>query len=412
MATVIDYKEVLKDRYSDILLSHTILLIIGTVIGVIGNGATIIVYSSRIKERGERYFIPLLAIVDLIACLTISAYYVMNNTYFYDYPSNTVCCLLTFLQVFSSGLSAHILLIISIQRYLLVCKPFGPKMTLFWKKVSLAVACSFTLLYSCPLLGFSGTNTSEDVFMNHTINTTSCKFSKVDTKATTIFFGILALIIVCNLFITTALYIPVLKRIQISFPTKSKNITLATRNEQSIASQDVSEASLTKISGIELETDIQTTGNSKSPGENDTLNIFRNQELSNDADRSDDPPSYAVQQSSLHDNSISKEEENKDSPDHSSKSKSSSVKKRISIMFSVIILAYVISYIPPVVFVILRYTIENFNYITLSKAETFAWFYIARLIFVNHLVNPFIYCYFDVKLRRELKKCCTHKSKL
>ncbi|XP_052078147.1 uncharacterized protein LOC127716097 [Mytilus californianus] len=372
MANVIDYNEVLKNRYSDILLSHTILLIIGTVIGVLGNGATIVVYSSRIKERGERYFIPLLAIVDLIACLTISAYYVMNNTYFYDYPSNTVCCFLTFLQVFASGLSAHILLIISVQRYHLVCKPFGPKMTLFWKKVSLAVACSFTLLYACPLLGFSGTNTSEAVFMNHTINTTSCKFSRVDTKATTIYFGLLALIIVCNLVITTVLYIPVLKRIQISFPTKSKNISLATKKEQSIASQDVSETSLTKTSGIELESDIKSTGNGKSPGKSDNLYISSNQELSNDANRNEDLPSYAVQQSSPNDNSINKEEEKRESPNNSPKSKSSSVEKRISIMFSVIILAYLISYIPPVVFVILRYTIENFNYITLSKLETFA----------------------------------------
>ncbi|CAC5378300.1 unnamed protein product [Mytilus coruscus] len=229
-----------------------------------------------------------------------------------------------------------------------------------------AGCCVFILLlYSCPLLGFSDTNTSEDAFMNHTINTTSCNFSKVATKATTIYFGLLALIIVFNLVVTTVLYIPVLKKIQMSFPTKSNKISIATKKEQSVSNQDVSGASLTKTSGIELESDIQTTGNSKSTGKNDTLNISRNQELSNDTNRNEDLPSYAVQQSSPYDISISKEEEHRESPDNTSKSKRSSVKKRINIMFSVILLAYVISYIIPVVFVIFKYTIKNFNYITL-----------------------------------------------
>ncbi|XP_063415382.1 uncharacterized protein LOC134697204 [Mytilus trossulus] len=402
MASLIGSNEGLKDRYSDIFLSHTVLIIIGAVIGVFGNGATVLFYSCRIKERGERYFIPLL--VDLIACLDISTNYVMNNTYFYDYPSNTICCVTTFMQVFASGLSAHILLIISVQRYLLVCKPFGPKMTLFWKKVSLAVACLFTFSYSCPLLGLSGTIITEEVFNNHTINTTTCRLTTVDTMPVTIYVGLISLILVCNLVMTTILCIPVLKRIKLSIRKKSESNLVATKKEDNISSHEITETSLTKTSGLELGSDISSS-NMQSSGNNTTLNVDSDQEPSNDAHRNRDFPSLAVEHSSTNDNS-STANRNKENIKSSSKSKRSSAKKRISSMFVVIITAYVISYIPTVVCVILTYTIGNFNDTILSKGETIAWLYIARLIFVNHLVNPFIYCYFDVKLKRELKKCC------
>ncbi|VDH90256.1 Hypothetical predicted protein [Mytilus galloprovincialis] len=328
MVSVNDYNEFPQDRYSDILLCHTVLVVIGTVIGVLGNSVTIVFYSCRIKERGERYFIPLLAIVDLIACLTISTKYGMNNTYLFDFPSNTVCCLLTFLQVFSSGLSAHILLIISIQRYLLVCKPFGPKMTLFWKRVSLSVACVFTLLYTCPLLGISGTKTSEDVFRNHTINTTSCSLSTACTKSTTMYFGLLALIILCNLVITTVLCIPVLKRIQTSFPNNSGTKSLDNKQEQNISSQEVLEISSKKTSGIEVLSVIKTTANSKLSGNSDTLNIVSNQELAYGSNRNKGPLTYALQKSSTTDNSSPEQEENEESLNESTQSKSSSANNK------------------------------------------------------------------------------------
>lgn len=82
------------NRFSDITLSNTILMIIGAFIGVIGNATIIFFYFFRIKERGERYFIPLLGIVDLLGCLTSSPYYIMDNEYMYNYLGTAVCRIL------------------------------------------------------------------------------------------------------------------------------------------------------------------------------------------------------------------------------------------------------------------------------------------------------------------------------
>ncbi|CAC5408949.1 unnamed protein product [Mytilus coruscus] len=232
----VDYGKILRNRYTDVSLSSTILIILGTVIGLFGNGIIIVFYFFRIKERGERYFIPLLAIVDFLACFTSSLFYIMDNTYFFNYPSDIICRILTFSQTFVPGISAHILVIICVQRYILVCKPFVPKMTLFWKRMSFAFVSLFALLYSLPLLGISGLKTSNENFMNHTVEVTICKFSAVETSSKiTAYFGFLALLMIFNIVITVALYIPVLKRIQISFSVKKLNSIPVTTLESNIS---------------------------------------------------------------------------------------------------------------------------------------------------------------------------------
>ncbi|CAG2247737.1 unnamed protein product [Mytilus edulis] len=283
-----DYGEVLRSRYNDISLSSTILIVIGAIIGIVGNCTVIFFYFIRIKERGERYFIPLLAIVDLVACLTSASFYIMDNTFFYNYPNDIVCRLLTFLQVFVPGFSAHILLIVCVQRYLLVCKPFGPKMTLFWKKVSFAAAFLFPLLYSAPLLGISGIKTTDEIFLNRTVQTTICKFSAVDTSAKiTAYFGFLGLIIVANIIITAALYIPVLRRIHMSLSKKTTKSVFYKINDGNTSSNIESTSQPTKTSSIDSGTQpsvsnptnqivVETTEYDSKPNE-----MCRNKEFTN-----------------------------------------------------------------------------------------------------------------------------------
>lgn len=182
-------------------------------------------YLFRIKERFERYFIPLLAIVDLVECFVSCPFYIMDNTFYFNHPSDIVCKILTFLQAFMTGLSGHILLVICIQRYLLVCRPFGPKMTLFWKKVWFATAGFISLFYSAPLLAISGNKTTDDIFLNHTIQTTLCKYYAVDNSPNiTAYFGLLALISLVSITLTATFLITLVRRIQVSFSGRmSKN---------------------------------------------------------------------------------------------------------------------------------------------------------------------------------------------
>lgn len=234
------------NRFSDIVLSSTVLMSIGAVIGIIGNTAIILFYFFLIKERGERYFIPLLGILDLIGCLTSPSYFIMYNEYLYIYPSTPGCRILAFLQICIPGISAHTLLI-SIQRYTLVCKPFGPKMTHFWKRVLFGIICFISFAYSAPLLTTAGVFTDKVTYMNHNVTSEMCKFSGERSFLISIYCMLLFLIMIANLVVTAGLYIPVLRRAKFSFRSRKvkyeingdSNVDSKTETSQATRTSDV-----------------------------------------------------------------------------------------------------------------------------------------------------------------------------
>ena len=89
----------------------------------------------------------------------------------------------------------------------------------------------------------------------------------------------------------------------------------------------------------------------------------------------------------------------------------SSIKSKMNVMFFSIVVFYVLSYLPPIVILILTYALSNFYYLQLPKSWLNVWIFFARFLLLNHVVNPFMYGYFDVKLRSEFKHLfCVCKS--
>ncbi|VDH96203.1 Hypothetical predicted protein [Mytilus galloprovincialis] len=414
-----DYGEILRDKYSGIYLSNSICIVIGTLIGIFGNCVVIFVYLFRIKERGERYFIPLLAIVDLIGCFVSCPFYIMDNTFYYNYPSDIVCRIFTFLQAFVAGFSAHILVVICVQRYLLVCKPLGPTMTLFRKKVSFTTALFLSLVYITPLLAISGIKTTDELFLNHTVQTTLCKYYAEDTSASiTAYFGFLGLISVVNIIITAALFIPVLRRINISFSGKKWKNVYHINQDSNTSSNTESISQSNKTCSIDSYTHNYVPNQIKPGGigvtkciSNPDVNYKKKEFLNIRSNKEPSPDD--VENGTSFDNTTKSDDivpsNNETNPEVNSKTRKVAVKRRITIMYFVIIITYILSYIPSLLILILAYAIGDFNVITLTAGETFAWTYFSHFVFLNHIVNPFIYSYFDVKFRTELKTCFMYK---
>lgn len=390
------YHQLLENKTADIALGSTILIIIGGVIGVIGNSIIIYFYFCRVKERGERYFIPVLAVVDLLGCLTGAPFYIMDNTFLFNYPRTVACSVLSFLQVFIPGISMHMLLVISLQRYLLVCKPFGPKMTLFWKRISIAVVCFVSIVFSAPLLKTAGVSEEMNVFMGYNLTTYICRFSDGSTPGMFVYFAILFLVMVANLVVTVGLYIPVLKRINLSFSFKSK--TYEVHNENNVSSQtDTTNASETD-GHQSTESDVDQKANTSIE-----LHFAKKGRFVVSENQSQDTSKENITDEHPKRQHIPKEGSNSGIK---LGSKTESAQRRITIMFFVIIVAYVISYTPPLIISILLYALDDFTFISMTRAQLAVCFYLTRLVFLNHIVNPFVYGYFDTKFRKQLMIWC------
>ncbi|VDH96204.1 Hypothetical predicted protein [Mytilus galloprovincialis] len=249
--------------------------------------------------------------------------------------------------------------------------------------------------------------------LNHTVQTTICKFSAVDTSAKiTAYFGFLGLIIVANIVLTAALYVPVLRRIHMSLSKKTTKSVFYKINDGHTSSNIESASQPTKTSSIDSGTQpsvsnptnqivAEATGYDSKPNE-----MCRNKEFTNVCSYKEPFGEDLVKNNHINNAvkpKVIMDIDNEIKHDGGLKRRNDSVKRRITIMFFVIILAYIISYIPALIILILIYAIDDFNFITLTEGETISWIYLARFVFLNHIVNPFIYSYFDVKFRTELK---------
>jgi hypothetical protein len=256
------------------------------------------------------------------------------------------------------------------------------------------------MLGTSPILGISGIRTSEEIFMNANVTVSMCKFSIIPSIGTMVYFGVIVLAVSVCIVAAIFLYIPVLKELHIS-----------TRFSRSATSNNDSESGSTVI------TEMKSM----------TLTKSDKRELkssaANDSSKSQLSSSEASQKVHLRAHASHSENSCEDQPSHSTlrsdqdvvkdkiknskrgRPKRKSVQRRLTMMFLLLILIFIISYIPPLVILILTYTIEDFNFIKLSKTKAMIWIYVRHLLLLNHVINPFIYGYYDTQLRKQLISC-------
>lgn len=533
-----DYALIYK-KYSNALLASNVLTLVGAAVGIIGNIIIIGFYHFRIKDKSERYFIPALAAVDFSACI-INAYgNTVLNADMFNFTEHFHCQVIWFLELFISGFSGHMVLIIALQRYLLICKPFGPHMTLRRKRAALLVTLLLTILYASPSWAMSGIKTEKRVFMSKNITTTMCVFVFDYTSSAIAYSGILLFLTVANAIVCISLYLPIIRVIHRSFSIhktcstiipfcgafedsgfeNENSVSSTNRGKQQIIMNDilkelqtddvqctvgVSRTDLISLdderseSGIQNALSVQTDGgilkdedttdkanvsvieikqDSESvnrESENGNISIYSDTNgISEMCDSLDNKTQYSTMcnpnqkrasenltetnttltvtskdnETDFHpggDDIARRVRENSEYHDGTTSDKSNDYRKTLStsretrasplkmgvrlfrtssklermkatmnIMFMTIIIVYVISYIPSLVILILRYSKSDFDYLDFTETEYFVWFFFSRFVFINHIINPFIYGYFDVKLKREFVRsvrCCLRKN--
>ncbi|XP_069116331.1 QRFP-like peptide receptor [Argopecten irradians] len=135
------------------LLPLTVILWIYLVVGVLGNSLVMFVYWARKKPvREDRYFIPVLALVDMASCVVSSSTGIYAQTYPLMFDNDVGCKMAAFLGILLGGFSANFLIAIAIERYLKICRPFGRQMTKFLKKLCIILMAIVSLAFAAPSL--------------------------------------------------------------------------------------------------------------------------------------------------------------------------------------------------------------------------------------------------------------------
>ncbi|XP_060079505.1 neuropeptide Y receptor type 1-like [Ylistrum balloti] len=333
----------LNSRLARDFLPNTVILFAYIVLGLLGNVAVIYIYKFRFQKSPEdRLFIPYLAGIDTLACVICSSANLIINFNPVRYPGVILCKTFFMLSQFAAASSALMLTIIAIERFQLICRPFKPKMTLRKKRMSVLLMLMFMFLGSIPSLFTTGivpiTNTH--------LNVTGYVCASVKVMGSKVFpfvYNLLVLVICAgNLIILCTLYFMIGK-------------TIYSRVKSRASMQKPAVCVSSSSDGLDEE----------------NPSTFTETKLSSSQ------------------------------PHGKTSRKMKTAGNRISIMFLVISLVYVLCFVPTLI-AIVKSPLDRNDWEEKSTVERLGLRTANAWYIINNIVNPVIYGFFDKSLRREI----------
>ena len=173
--------QLLQDYGSEVitaLLPSNLFYSVILLCGFIGNAFVLFIYGREMNKghKEARYFIPVLAFYDLMACV-VSEVHFMSETYLWvSFRENLyIYCKLKLLLVIVTSLTSNsFLLVIAVQRYVKICRPFAKQMTLFWRRFAVVIVIIVNIVYSTPSFIVSGVQDSHIFYKNENITGKGC----------------------------------------------------------------------------------------------------------------------------------------------------------------------------------------------------------------------------------------------
>ncbi|XP_078321456.1 uncharacterized protein LOC144621683 [Crassostrea virginica] len=205
----------LNEEYVIINIPNIFISVFYFLLGVSGNSCVLLVYCLCVKRRHNRYYIPFLALVDLLSCLMNSSWEIMFDMQPLTYNDNLGCKWIRFLGNALVILSGLLLVVIALQRFMLVCRPLRHPSSVKTKKIILLSIFIFVICVSSPKFVFTGITKIKT--RDPTINGTVCGILDEFSKSTSllVYDAILRIIggvcyvtlIILYIFIVRAIYI-------------------------------------------------------------------------------------------------------------------------------------------------------------------------------------------------------------
>lgn len=362
------------------LIPNIVILSLCLIIGVFGNLIVIAVYTFQMKEKtDERYFVPILAICDMISASYISLWSIYQNTHHVNFSNVIFCQIAQFFVGSTTYMPILLLVIIAVQRYTKVCKPLRPPMRLYVKRCIVCIAFVFSVLVAIPIplvYGVVPFNTTEYII-------TGSRCGKVKA-GNTLVRSIYGVVIGLSAFIIVIVLIVLYSKIGYTVykTLKSDKYAQAQKRPELNIKPEVQESSSfsKEDKHATLATEVEDT------------------DVNCDATSLDEP----VSTSNNIPTNDSKEVKIKYITPKSRKIKNRQLTNKITMMFLVITIMFLMSYVPKVILLIIE-GISPYFWEQLSNTQRPGIIFLYHLFIFNNIVNPFVYAFMDLKFRNNSK---------
>ncbi|XP_062610557.1 D(2) dopamine receptor B-like [Saccostrea cucullata] len=425
--------------FSHALSFNTSIIVIFLCLGFLGNAQVLYLYKYKMPQTEERFFIPHLAVADLLSSVCLASLGITINFHYIHFPHEVLCQFLHYISWVTTSWSAFILLMISISRYLKICRPNGRQMSIFAKKCAVGCCLIFAIINTVPVGYFAGNRYQDVSCLQNNVTVKMCELREF--KGTThilkmvyIFFEIFVLF--SNVGITAALYIPIGLQIFRRFKGKTdakftyhvndvqSEVKIDSADDELGFSKEISATyiemtsvgPLNKTESNAEEMSIERKDN-KSPDNFDSevgIKVVKSEikgtENSNTKTGLDNE--IRANQGSLSDTGNSSQTPGKKSDVNTTGKKKPSIRKKrnknvrnnFTYMFITIIVFYILSYLPTLVTILLATNDPFYFWYSMDVVTLNVVMLMRRSSIINHIVNPIIYGYFDLTFRKAFFK--------
>ena len=117
-------------------------------LGLLGNSVVIVAYWWKFKRSNYRVYVLFLAFLDLMNCVLTMPFVILYLVYPKNFPSDFICRAGHFVGFFGGCASPFVLVLIAVDRYRRICRPFKKQITERQTRISCFVILLFTAMFT------------------------------------------------------------------------------------------------------------------------------------------------------------------------------------------------------------------------------------------------------------------------
>ncbi|KAK3085953.1 hypothetical protein FSP39_011251 [Pinctada imbricata] len=106
-----------------------IFVVVQMLLGLVGNGVVILAYWLKFKRSNYRVYVLFLAFLDLMNCVFTMPFVIVYLVYPKNFPSDFICKAGHFIGFFGGCASPFVLVLIAMDRFRRICRPFKKQLT-------------------------------------------------------------------------------------------------------------------------------------------------------------------------------------------------------------------------------------------------------------------------------------------
>lgn len=369
------------------------------IVGFFGNLLVLYVFTFRYRECNFRYFVLCLACTDFVSCLTTVPGEIVTQQYWYMYPYPTICKIKSFFNVFTISAEAFCLFVIAVDRYRKVCRPLQCQISPSVAKVLCVViyVCAFSL--GLPTAIFWGTHSIQKHYMNRTITATVCEKDQEFVRSSAPLKLVTSIEAIVAIFLTAmfVLYALVARKLVLRWHKPQPHCSTVTDESKAAVAGSKADMSSTEcVSSSEYQSKTHETSNTQSKSSN-CLGEDATEANTNTGGADD-----SLEQNHRRVGATGKSRRMRHRIAIGRNSVSLRIRRKTKIMLALTACFFVTAILYLTLLDIIARSGEQLE--PLSNNRKAVYFFFFRFVFINHVINPLVYGFWDATFRRFLRE--------